>query len=239
MGRAKKTQGAPTFLSYGASLSKEDEDRLLDLLGIDPDDPEDVDVGLILSDIAIFLGAYPGLLQATDNAPRPANYIFEIGDPSDKNAPKTGLVYDANNLLQILCNTSQWVSDAYTAAGYDIHDIERELGRFIDASCKVIQGMKKTKKESRGAPKKEALKSIINHLNWVFDKYYQTEDIDEDSLDDDDHKDNRKVSGKEQSRTNFIEECLKLANIACPKNWRNLLWKETDSPESKIVLKQF
>ena len=239
MGRPNKTTGSPVVYSRGISLSKEQENRLLDLLGIDVDEPDDgVDVGIILINIKTYLGAYEGLPSATDNAPRPVNYICEIGDPSGEYGEKKGLVYDANNFLQTLCKTSYWIQEIYKSVGYDIHSIERELGRFIDASSKVVQNLKRSDVESRGRPEKQALRIVINHLNDVFEKYHSTPAIDGDCLSDDERYDARKKTGKEQDRENFISECLGMASIPCPDSWRRLIYSETDSPEKRVYLSQ-
>lgn len=240
MGRPTKTTGSPIVYSRGIILSKDQENRLLDLLGIDFDDPDEgLDIGIILSDIKIYLGTYSGLVEATDNAPRPANYIHEIGDPSNDMGVKTGLVYEANDLLQKLCNTSYWIAEAYKVIGYDVHKIERELGRFIDASSKAIENIKQRDTESRGKPEKAALKTIINYMNYLFEKYYAVPDLDEDELEDKDQSDGRKMSGRDISKKNFIEECLNFAGIEYPPNWLHLLYGESDLPDNRISLSQF
>ena len=240
MGRPKKTKGSPIVYSRGINLTEEQENRLLDLLGIDFDDPDEgVDIGIILSDIKILLGTYDGLADATDKAPRPANYIHEIGDPPNDISVKTGLVYAANDLLQTLCKTSYWIGESYKAVGYDTHKIERELGKFIDASSKVVEKLKKSEIESRGKPEKKALKIIINHMNSLFEKYYAVPDLDDNTLEDKDQSDGRKMSGRDISKKNFIEECLNFAGIKYPPNWLHLLYSESDLPEDRILLRPF
>ena len=187
------------------------------------------------------MGTYSGLIETLDNAPRAANYIAEIGDASLENGSKIGLVFDAYDLLQKLCGTSRWMHEAYAAEGYSIHKIERELGKFIDASCIVVHKMKQQQVESRGAPKKEALKTLINHLNGVFEKYFSTQDINCDEviyLSDEENQDNRKKDHKDQSRVTFIEECLKMAKIDYPDTWQRLLWSN-DSTEPHTILRRF
>lgn len=237
MGRPDKTEGSSIIYSHGISIQKHQEEALLDLLGIDTDEEEEIpDIALILGKISAYLGVYPGLVQSLDKAPTPAKYIREIGDLSGKVNYKTSLAYKAKNLLQNFCETSQWIYDAYTLEGYDLSDIERELGEFLDASSRVIETMK-IHPESRGAPKKSALSVLINQLNDIFEKYYSIPDINEDELGERNRRDKRKTSGKQVNRNNFIEKCLDIAEINYPKNWTTLLYKEDGTP--KIFLKQF
>ncbi len=204
MPRAAITKGAAHWYSYKFHLDDDQRRRIFDgLMGFDWDDKKDrKKADQVILNIECFLGTYRAMLESTDNAPTAASYIAEL----------TQLRKKAYNLIEDTANASYWMTDLIQAHGFDLGELSLHLAKFFDVTGKIIAT--KEKEESRGKPKKRAIKILVNTLHKHFQHY----------------------SRNKTALNAFIIECLDIADIKHPKNVLGLIYKEnTPAAECEYI----
>ena len=206
MGRPKEIKGSAVWVSRGIDLTKEQENRLLDILGFDSDDTEEFaehKLELILGDISNYLGTYNGAVKALDYAPRPAHYERDLGAINSQ----------ACDLLNAICELNDWMQDAIRLEGCNPQEFAMHLAKFVEALQKALR--EKSQGESRGNTNKQALRAVVNNLRGIFQKNCTLPEVDDPS----DGRiaghsvDGRTPSSREIGEEKFITSCLEYAGI--------------------------
>jgi len=158
---------------------------------------------LAMIDVEFWLGFYlGGGVEALDNAPRTADYREMFNN----------LQQQSTKLLNDLTDMNGFYSEKFTSekSSVDLNDIKKALKSIIDVSASVIN---KYKNESKGRPKKSALKIVIGELRGIFrDKYYGQHNGQKEK------KAFKEKSPKETSEIEFVETALLDAEIIKEKN---------------------
>jgi len=210
MGRPdpKSKKGSPAFIPEVYTLSIESRNKLIELLGYDPErDKDNNEVNLAMIDVEFWLGFYlGGGVEALDNAPRPADYREMFNN----------LQQQSTKLLNDLTDMNGFYSEKFTSekSSVDLNDIKNALKSIIDVSASVINKYKyESKNESKGRPKKSALKIVIGELSGIFrDKYYGQHYGQKEK------KAFKEKSPEETSEIEFVETALLDAEIIKEKN---------------------
>lgn len=199
----QKTTGAPFCYSYKFNLTDVQKKRLFDdLLGFDFDDKKDrKKAEQVIINIESYLGAYEGMVESADKEPTTAQYIAELNNLRNQSWA----------LCQDLATTSHWMHNLIEAHGYDLHKSTRDVAQLFDMITKVLQSKENEELDSRGRPKKRALKMLINTINQNFEHYNRN---------------------NPQARNDFIKECLDIAGIESPKDISKLIYNES-TPENE------
>ena len=137
---------------------------MISFLGLDPSiNPDDLDTANhALAEVEKWLGSYSGADIALKNAPKASDFVRRL----------SSIEKDALRLLLNLKDSHKWVRDELIRTPIDLDKLYVELEKLLDAS-RSIKG-KYEGIESRGAPKKEALRHVIRiELREVFAEFNQ------------------------------------------------------------------
>lgn len=170
MGRPdpKSKKGSPASIIEVHTLSNESRNKLIELLGYDSEkDKDNNNLNLRLMDVADYLSSYFMLVEAFDNAPRPADYRDMFKELKKK----------SETLLNNLTEMNMFYREQFKRedSPVDLNDIEKALKSIIDVSAGVIKEYKS--KSSKGARKNIALMEVILNLRGIFRKNYRGEYI--------------------------------------------------------------
>jgi len=155
--------GSASWDAQHHRLSDDAREKLIDALGLDPTvNPDEVEpANQALAEVEKWLGSYSGAEIAIANAPKASDFVRSL----------SSIENDTIKLLRTLEGVHQWVRDEFARTDIDFRVLYEELETLRDTSLS-IKG-KYEDVESRGAPKKEALRHVILCLREIFTRYYR------------------------------------------------------------------
>ncbi len=155
--------GAANWTAQHHRLSEGTRQELISLLGLDPSaEPKDIEIANhALAEVEKWLGFYPGAENTLKGTPKASDFVRSL----------SSIEIDTLELLRNLKDSHQWIRDELIRTPIDLDKLYVELEKLLDAS-RSIKG-KYEGIESRGAPKKEALRHVILNLREVFAEFNQ------------------------------------------------------------------
>ena len=154
--------GSATWTAQHHHLGTDARQELISFLGLDSTaEPKHIEIAnRAMAEVEKWLGSYSGADIAHKNAPKPSDFVRSL----------SSIEKDTSKLMRNLKQSHQWILDEFSRSRYDLQRLRKELNELLNISGTIKE--KYDGVESRGPPKKVALRQVILELREIFAEFF-------------------------------------------------------------------
>lgn len=147
--------------------------ELLDLIGDDPESEPHPSYHSMLSDVRFALTGYPDLVEWLDKAPRPVVVAKSVRRLQDATRQLASIIEGLDPESESLVNIHRFrLFDRDGQPPSSLKTVVRDLTKYVLPACAAAREQCAGLGESRGRPRREALRFLLRRLSEIFDRYF-------------------------------------------------------------------